>query len=194
MIASIPVSTSYLSSPTHHRLGAAASTGLAGKTLVWSDWRLACQQENHKPCLLHQHGLFFRASVPLMILIKGYGTGRSWNYQNRAVWKTGRVVDFFFSSLFSITENNAFLVTKKNWHFWHCGTEVWDRSPGTPGQGGRCRDPRSTCVFRNDTSWAVSPLRGTEVTPSRTFYYFTAPTVLECRAASTSIFRIPSST
>lgn len=54
--------------------------------------------------------------------------------------------------------------------------------------------PGALCVFRNDTSRAVSPLRGTEVTPSRTFYYFTAPTVLECRAASTSIFRIPSST
>lgn len=160
VIASIPVSTSYLSSPTHHRPRAAASTRLAGKALVWSNWRLACQQENHKPCLLHQHGLFFRAPVPLMILIKVYGTGRSQNYQNWAAWKTGR-------GFFSTTENNTFLLTKKNWHFRHRGKGPWSWDLGqicthcdlhAREDGAGIQGP--LCVFGNDTPWAVSPLRG----------------------------------
>lgn len=104
----------------------------------------------------------------------------------------GLLIFFFFSffhyrkqCIFSHKEKLTFLT------LWNrgLGQISWHTWPGRTMQG-----PKEHCVFRNDTFWAVSPLRGTEVTPSRTFYYFTAPTVLECRAASTSIFRIPSST
>lgn len=80
-----------------------------------------------------------------MILIKGYGTDRSWNYQNGAAWKTGRVSEFF-----PLQKTMHFYSQRK--HDTVLGTEIWDRSSHTviskPGQGRWCRDPRTTVCLQ----------------------------------------------